>query len=70
MYTPLRTADEACCPSCGWTPYDAEEDTCSNPWCRRHWTRLIENELAAEAQRQAAIANLRAANRHPKETTR
>lgn len=47
------------CPVCDWQPYDPEEDTCANPGCEKHWTRLIEAELPREAQRQAALANLR-----------
>lgn len=53
-----RWGNEPPCPGCGWTPYDVEDDTCPNPGCEKHWSKLIENpdqrERLLAAARDAA----------------
>jgi hypothetical protein len=56
MTTAWKTRD---CPKCGWGPYDRVEETCPNPRCENHSSRLIDDPVAREGNRQAAIDNLR-----------
>lgn len=46
------------CPVCGFQPYDRQEDTCPNPECEKHWSRLIPDHRASEGERRAARLNL------------